>query len=236
MAVPVLTLITRALKGLSVYGPGEPIRQNDAADVLDALNLILDDWGADPQASVAEVVTTFLTTGVNPQTIGPTGHWVLPVRPVAIDSLVWVVAAGIYSPITVHTDPRWWNAQTVLNPGTLTDAFYNPELPNGSLYFSGVPASGTSVRVMTRTALAAVAQTASLTLAAGYQNALELTLMEAIADSFHVTLTERQIARAGKARGLIFGNNLRVPTLSCAGQGVPSVSCGRWDYRTGTWS
>lgn len=236
MAVPVLTLVTHALTGLSVYGPGDAISDADAGDVLDALNLILDDWGADPQASVAEVFTTFATTGVNPQTIGPTGHWVLPVRPAAIDALSWVVGTGIYSPITIHTDPRWWNAQTVLNPGTLTDAFYSADLPNGSLYFSGVPASGTNVRVMTRTALAAVALTASLTLAPGYQSALELTVMEAIADLFGATLSENQVRRAGIARGRIFAANLRVPTLSTRGLGLPGVSRGRWDWRTGTWA
>lgn len=232
MAVPVLTLIAHALKGISVYGPGEPIKPADAADVLDALNLIFDDWGADPQASVAEVFTTFVTTpALNPHTIGPTGTWVLPVRPVKIDGL----AVGGVS-ITVHDDPGWWLTQSVLSPGPLSGAFYNPGLPNGSLYFAGLPAAATSVVVMTRTALAAVALTASINLAPGYQSAIELTLMEAIADLFHATLTPNQIARAGKARARIFANNLRVPSLSTAGLGLPGMNGGTWDYRTGTWS
>lgn len=235
--VPVLTIVTHALKGIGAYGPGEPIKPADAADVLDAVNLILDDWGADAQASWAEVFTNFATTpSLNPHTIGPTGTWVLPVRPVTIDGLAWQVATGIYAPITVHDDPGWWLTQTVLNPGLLTQAFYSPDLPNGSLYFTGLPSSATTVRVMTRTALAAVALTASINLAPGYQSALELTTMEAIVDDFHLTLTEKQIQRAGKARSRIFANNLRVPSLSTAGLGLPGTCGGGWwDYRIGGW-
>lgn len=234
--VPALTIIRNALKGIGALGSGETIKPQDAADVCDAMNLILDDWGADAQASIAEVFTNFATTpSLNPHTIGPTGTWVLPVRPVKIDGLAWQVATGIYQPITVHDDPGWWLTQTVLNPGLLTQAFYNPTVPNGELYFTGLPSSATTVRVMTRTALAAVAQTASINLAPGYQSALELTLMEAIVDLFHLTLTPLQISRAGKARARIFANNLRVRSLSTAGLGLPGSCGGWWDYRTGSW-
>jgi len=234
--VPALTIIRNAMKGIGALGSGETMKASDAADVCDAMNLILDDWGADPQASVAEVFSTFVTTpSLNPHTIGPTGTWVLPVRPAHIDGLAWQVGVGMFSPITVHDDPGWWLGQSVLNPGLLTQAFYNPSVPNGELYFTGLPASATTVRVMTRTALAAVLQTASINLAPGYQSALELTLMEAIVDLFHLTLTANQVARAGKARARIFANNLVVPSLSTVGLGLPGTRGSWWDYRTGSW-
>lgn len=235
MVVPVLTVIRNVLQGLSVLGPHEAIKAADAITVLDALNTVLDDWNADGQASVAEVFTEFATTpALNPHTIGPTGTWVLPVRPVTIDGLAYEASSGVWVEIDVHHDAQWWLTQSVLDPGTLTDAYYAPDLPNGSLYFSGLPAAATTVRVMTRTVLASVLSTQSLTLAPGYKSALELTLMEAIADAFHATLTASQSQRAGKARARIFANNLRVRSLSLAGQAVPTASGGRWDYRTGT--
>ena len=236
MPIPVATIIRNALVGITAYAPGEPIKPADAADVLGELNLILDDWGADPQASVAEVFSTFATTpSLQPHTIGPSGVWVLPVRPVTIDGLAYEATTGVWLPIRVHDDPGWWLTQTVLSPGLLTDAFYNPAVPNGALYFTGLPSGATNVRVMTRTALAAVLQTASISLAPGYQSAIQLTLMEAIADLFNKTLTPSQIRRAGIARGRIFANNLRVPSLSTAGLGLPGMSQGQWDARTGSW-
>jgi hypothetical protein len=237
MPVPVLTLISHVLvTGLSVYGPGEPIAPEDAITVLDGINDVLDDWSAEAQSSVAGVLTPFVTQAIQPHTIGPTGTWVLPVRPVKIDGLALALSPGISTPITVHDDPAWWLAQQASGAGSLTDAYYAADVPNGSLYFSTAPAAGVAALLLTRWGLGAVGLTASLVLPPGYKTALQLTVMEAVADAFHATLTATQITRAGKARARIFGNNLRVPSLSAAGLGLPGMGGGTWNYRTGTWS
>jgi hypothetical protein len=234
MSVPVATIIGHVLvNGLAVYASGQPIKQADAQTVLDAINGVLDDWSANPQASVTGVISAFTTTGVQPVSIGPAGTWVLPVRPVKIDGLAVALSSGIYTPITVHDDPQWWLAQTSLTVGSQTDAYYAPDVPTGSLYFASLPAAGLAVRLLTRWALGAVTQTASLVLPPGYQTALEYTAMERVCDAFHVVLTANQTRLAGQARALIFGNNLRVPSLSAAGLGLPSLSTGWWDYTTG---
>jgi hypothetical protein len=237
MSVPVLTIVGNALKGHNVYAPGEPIKHADAQDVLSALNQILDDWNADGQASIAEVFTTFATTpSLQPHTIGPTGVWVLPVRPVTIDGAALESSPGIWTPIGVHLDPHWWLEQTLVTGASVSDLYYAPTVPNGEIYFTGVPGSALNVTLMTRTTLAAVLLTQSLTLAPGYESALTLTLMEAIADLFHATASASLATRAGKARARIWKNNLRIPSLSAAGLGLPGMQGGRFDARTGTWS
>lgn len=238
MSVPVATLISHVLvNGLSVYAPGESIKQTDAQTVLDAINTVLDDWNADTQASYAEVFLVAVTTGANPEVIGPagTGAWLMAARPVTIDGVSYDLGGGIYSRIYTTTDPRWWDAQQVSTGATVIGAYYAADEPNGHLYFSSPPASGSNVRLMLRTTLGPVAQTDAMTLPPGYQSALELTAMEAVVDAFHATLTAKQIERAGKARGRIWGNNLRVPSLSTRGLGLPGSRGRRWDYRTGTW-
>jgi hypothetical protein len=228
VAVPVATVIAHVLvNGLAVYAPAEPIKPADAITVLDAINTVLDDWAAETQASYAETWTTFVHTGVNPQTLGPTGIVVCAARPVAIDS---VVVAGV--PLFVTNDPAWWDAQPA---GGGIGVFYSADEPNGSLYFSPALSAGTSVRLMQRTTIGPVLQTDTLTLPPGYQSALELTVMEAVADAFHVVLTANQLTRAGKARARIWTHNLRVPTLSPRGFGLPGMTGGRWNYLTGTW-
>jgi len=235
MAVSVATIIRHVLvDGLAVVGAGEPVKPADAIVVLDAINGVLDDWSADVQTSVAGVVTPFTTQAIQPHTIGPTGTWVLPVRPVKVDGLAVALSSGVFTIIDVSDDPRWWLARQATGGA---GAYYAAEVPDGALSFaSGAPTAGLDVLLLTRWVLGSVLHTASLVLPPGYQSALELTVMEACVDAFHATLTANQIRRAGLARARIFANNLRIPSLSAAGLGLPGMTGGRWDARTGTWS
>jgi hypothetical protein len=234
MPTPVATIIANALAGHNVYLPGEPVPPAAAQTCLSLLNLIIDAWNADAGASVAEVFTPFATTpGLQPHTLGPTGVWVLPVRPVAIDGAAVALGAG-WTPITVHDDPDWWNRRSPINGGPIADLYYSADLPNGNVYLDGIPLSATPVRLMTRTVLGPVLLTQAIALAPGGELALTLTLQEAIAEPFHATISPALEKRAGKARGLYFKNNLRIPTLTARGQGAPGLRGWRWDYRTGT--
>lgn len=240
MAVSLQTIVRHVLTdALAVYAPGEPIPPADALTVLEAVNGVLDDWSAERQSSVAGVLSAFTTTpALQPHTIGPTGTWVLPVRPVKIDGLALALTAGFYTPIPVSDDPAWWLAQQAngLVAGVTSGAYYAPSVPNGALSFLSIPSAAYDVLLLTRWVMGAAASlTASLILPPGYQSALELTTAEAVVDAFHATLTEKQIQRAGKARARIFGNNLVIPTLSAAGLGLPGMGGRRFDARTGTW-
>jgi hypothetical protein len=234
MSVPVATIVGHVLvNGLAVYASGEPIKPADAITVVDAINLVLDDWRVETLASYAEVFTPLVTTGANPETLGPTGTWPMAARPVAIDGLGVALTAGIYTSIPVTTDPTWWADQSPLTGGLLTGAYYSADVPNGSLYLNSPPAAGTGIRLMQRTTLGPVLLTDVLVWPPGYQSAIEFTVMERVVDAFHGTLTANQIRLAGVARQRIFSNNLRVPSLSTRGLGLPGTRGGRWDYRTG---
>lgn len=229
MAVAVNTVIGHVLvNGLAVYSPGESIKAADAITVLDAINGVLDDWAAETAASFAETFIVFPFSGVNPQSIGPTGALVMPARPVAIDGVSVNDGSGRYRRIYTTNDPAWWNAQQLPNISVMGGAYYSADEPNGLLYFSAPPSAGTLLRLMMPTTLGPVLETDVLTLPQGYQSALELTVMEAVADAFHATLTPNQIRRAGIARGRIFSKNLRVPTLSTRRLGLPGRDVYPW--------
>jgi hypothetical protein len=235
MAVAVATIIANALAGHNIYLPGEPVPPAAAETCRSLLNQIIDSWNADAGASVAEVFTPFPTTpNLQPHTIGPTGVWVLPVRPVAIDAAACALGNGQWQDITVHDDGAWWNSRAPIAGAPITDLYYSADLPNGSIYLDGIPTGVSTVRLMTRTVLSAVLLTQSITLAPGGELALTLTLQEAIAEPFHATITPALERRAGQARGTYFKNNLRIPTLTACGQGAPGLRGGSWDYRTGT--
>lgn len=230
----VFTIIKNALNALAVYSPREPIKPEDADYCLSQFNQILDDWNADTQASYAETFVPLVTTGANPETIGPTGTFTMDLRPVSIDGLAYDLGTGIYKGVFVTNDPKWWASQSPSVGGSLFGAYYEAAEPDGKLYFSSVLATGTPLRLMLRTTLGPVRLTDALTLPQGYESALTLTLQEAIADTFHATVTPQMAARAGKARGRIFANNLVVPSLR-APVGTPGLSRGYWDFYSRTW-
>jgi hypothetical protein len=237
MPTPVATIIANALAGHNIYLPGEPVPPAAAATCLSLLNQIIDSWNADAGASVAEVFSLFATTpNLQPHTIGPTGTWQLPVRPVAIDAAALSIGANQWQDIAVHDSGDWWHARNPIAGAPILDLYYSADLPNGSIYFDGAPTGIAVIRLMTRTVLSAVLYTQSITLAPGGELALTLTLQEAIAEPFHATITPALERRAGQARGKYFKNNLRIPTLTACGQGAPGLHHGGWwDYRTGEW-
>lgn len=231
MSVSVLTVINHVLvNGLAAYSPGEPIKQADAQTVLEALNTVLDDWAAETAASFAETFVSLAFSGANPQLIGPgaPSPWTMPARPPTIDAVSVDDGSGRYRRLYTTMDPTWWNAQQLPNISILSGAYYSADEPNGMLYFSAPPSTGTLIRLMMRTTLGPVLQTDVMTLPQGYQSALELTTLEAVADGFHATLTPNQIRRAGIARGRIFSKNLRIPTLSTRRMGLPGRNVWPW--------
>lgn len=235
MAVAVASIIATALAGHNIYAAGEPIKPADAELCRVWLNLILDAWAGDRQTSIADVFTSFTTTPtLQPHTIGPTGTWVLPVRPAQITGAALSLGNGQWQPITVHDDPDWWDVRTPLAGGPITDLYYSADEPNGSIYFDGIPAAASTVRIRTPWAQGAVIATQVINLAPGGELALTLTLQEAIAEPFHVTVSASLERRAGQARGKYFAKNLRNPTLTARGQGLGGHFGARWDYRTGT--
>jgi len=221
---------------LNVYAAGASIKDGDAENCVDAVNEILSDWNAERQAVYVDRFDTFTTTpALQPHTIGPTGVWAMAQRPVSIEAATWLSAGAVAGRITIHRDPLWWDAQSSAAGSLSADAYYAPEMPNGKLYFVGIPVGAASVRLLTRSQFAPVVITDSLELPQGYPSALTLTLMETVAEDFGKDVSAKLERDAGKARGRIFANNLHVPSLSASGQGLPGLSGGRWDARTGQW-
>lgn len=232
----VLTIIKNALYGLNVLSPRETLKPDDANYCLSQLQIIFDDLNADIQSNYATRFVTVASTGANPETIGPSGTIVETVRPVQIDGLSYDLGSGLFQPVYVTSDPKWWQVQQLVTTGTvLFGAFYSPDEPNGSLHLAGLPATGTDLQLMLRTNFASVALTDALSLAPGYESALTLTLQENVAEAFHATVTPSLMQRAGKARARIFANNLRIPALRAAA-GTPGLCNGGWfDIQTRQW-
>lgn len=234
------TLVADAYTEIGALGAGETLSAEDLAWGLKKANRILDNWNAERAAVYADTFTTYvLTPSLDPHTIGPTGTWVVTQRPVSIEDAMLVYTSptpDLLVPITIR-DTQWWNALSMpaMTTALITDLYYDPTWPNGTLHFWPVCTTALSVRLHTRQYLSAIGTATTFTLPPGYQDALTLTLAEELAPSLNKELDARTVASAVQARARIFANNDDSLRIRTADSGLGGGS-GAWNYLSRTWT
>jgi len=233
-----IDVLTTAFIESNIFGPADPIPPEDMAFALNKVNRLLDNWNAKRRAVYCDVFTTFtLVPSLSPHTIGPTGTFVTPQRPVSIESASLVVSAGLLQDIAVHQDAAWY--ASVSTPGVTgplpTDVYYEKNWPLGKLYFWPVPTSAKQVELQSRVVLAALTLAGTFSFPPGYEDAITLTLGEALADAYPGSTAPAGLSRAAAAaRTTIFGNNDETPALATRDSGMPGGSGGSsYNWMTG---
>ena len=240
MATTFRTIATEAAQEIGVIASGETLSAADASVVLGKIKRLLNNWNADRRAVYATSFDTFtLVPNLSPHTIGPTGAtWTMTIRPVSIDGANLVLSNG-GTPTNLQIkirDNQWWLAQTVPTISTTvpTDCYYQPDWPNGKLYFWPVPTAAYDVQLMTRVLLNDVPDLdTTFTLPPGYHDAIVLTTAE---DSVSVLLGPQTpippvvMMTAREASSRIFDNNDQDPRLKTKDSGMQSSSGRRGDF------
>ncbi len=224
MPITGLDLVTGALLEHNVIQLGTDPSAEDADFVLGKLNRLVDNWNAKRGAVYCETIQLFtLTPSLSPHTIGPTGTFVTPARPESITAASVYISTTVKQPIDLDHDALWWDAQLI--PGQTstfpTDGYYEKDWPNGKLFFWPVGTGAQSVEIVSRVVLAAITLAGTFSLPPGYQDAITLTLAEAIATPYRRVVTPELKQQAQDARDQIFGNNLVVPALVTVDSGMP---------------
>lgn len=229
-------LISEALQELGIGNGGEALSNEDKETGLQKLARLVDRWNAKRAAIFADtLLRNALTPSLQPHTIGPTGTWTVSQRPVSIDGDgTLFLASGVTLPITQRT-MAWYQGlpAPTLTTGEPTDFVYNPEWPNGSIYFWPVPTSALQVQLRVRGILSAFALSTTFSMPPGYRDALTLTLAEECAPLFGMQAKPSTVLSATKARAEIFSNNTVMPPLVTAVPGMPGRRGGWFDHQTG---
>jgi hypothetical protein len=243
MSLTAADICRAALLDLNVFEPSDSVSNDDLAFVLTKLNRILDNWNADRTAVYADqFVTSTLTAALSPHLIGPTGSltFVVTQRPVSIEGavLIYATASAPQVALTLR-DAAWYRSLSIpsLSTAIPTDLYYEPDWPNGKLYFYPVPSAALRVTLWTRIVLSQLLLTDTFTLPPGYQDALTLTLSEDIATAYEKQIPASLTRKAQEARERVFLNNVDVPLLSTQDSGMPT-SGGRGNsgtYYSGWW-
>jgi hypothetical protein len=241
--VTVAELVTNAALDLGLIDPTESLSTADQSYLIAVLNRLLNAWNADRRAVYATAFADYtLTADLSPHTIGPTGATFTAVqRPVSIDGANLILdtsSPAVLTPIAIR-DAQWWLGQSVqaLSSDVPTDLYYQPDWPNGKLYFWPVPSAAYQVQLLTRVLLAdTLTSGVTFTLPPGYELAVQLTLEEYAARGFGKPLPPELPRQASLARATIFANNDQIPRLETHDAGMTPGTGGRradFNYLTG---
>jgi len=219
MIVPVLTIVEEAFGELNVFQPGASIPAPQSTLALSKLNQIIDNWNAERDKVWCEVFASFtLVPSLSPHTIGPSAATFTTVsRPVAIDGVslnLNINTPNVFVPIA-RIDYQVYQALSVPGISTAipTAVYYATDWPNGKLFFYPVPNFAYPVRFTYRTLFGVVTLADHLDMPPGYQEAITLTLSEAVAPSVGRAVPLQTATLAAKARARIEANNTLIPKL-----------------------
>lgn len=224
-----------------------PQALNSESELLDGmiyLNQQVDYWAA--RACYAWT-TTFrqftLTPGHQPYLIGPgllAPDFDVPIRPPNIVSASLILTGG-GSPVDVNIeirDNQWWHNKSVKSMTSTqpTDLYYEPDVPNGSLWFWPIATVANGVRIESTVQLQQFVTLDDCFIAPqAYLAAVTLTLAEELVDIWGTEMPPNLARRAMKARDALQSNNNLAPRIASADYGMPThPGGGDFNWQTGT--
>ena len=233
MGLPVFTaqdICRQAMLDAGVLGAGAPIPGDQAQDIVNKLNRILDNLNCEERFSYAE--TSFvgtLTAGLNPHLIGPTGTvtFVQAQRPIDIESANIVdtaVSPNVNVPLDV-VSYREYASLAVPSIATLFPKYlyYEQDWPNGKIFLYPVPTAPYGLNIWQRTILSQLLLTDTFSLPPGYWDAITLTLAEDLCAMFDQEPSQLLMTKARQARARVEGNNLSIPRIATKDAGMQGM-------------
>ena len=215
-----LGLINAAAQEIGVLASGEQLQPSDQAWGLQKLQRLIDRWNARRPMVYTTTFTPFsLVANLAPHTIGPTGTFPVNQRPVDIPS-IGLQLVSQNEPVEIPLNKRdrdWWAGQSIkgLTSTLPTDYYYEPDWPNGSIYFWPVPTAVNNVLVQQQLVIGqytGYGQTFSMPPA--YWDAIVYELALTLAPSFQ-TQPSQLLTEMWKASiKAIEGNNISSPRLA----------------------
>jgi hypothetical protein len=226
-----------------LHRPQGQLAPSEAADGMLFLNQLIDYWSARGCYSWTTTFPTYtLTPNHQPHLIGPgltSPDFAANQRPVRIVSANLILNTSSPStdqPINVR-DAAWWSAQRTkaVTSNVPTDLYYEPDVPNGQLWFWMVPTFPYGVRLEVMVQLQQfVALTDAFIAPPSFLAAVALTLAEQLVDLWGTEMPPNLARRALKARDALQSNNYLPPRIASADWGTNSSPRGDWNWMTGT--
>jgi hypothetical protein len=142
---------------------------------------------------------------------------------------------NVDQPLNVR-DADWWNNQRIktLASDIPTDVYYEPDWPNGSLYFWPVPDFAYGARLRLRSVVQQfAATTTTFSAPPAYQLALALTMAEHMCMWWGLQVPAGLPAQAVTARRAVQINNFKSPRIASADYGTRGRPRADFNYYSG---
>lgn len=207
-----LDLIKRAMRLTRALGIGETPSAAESTDCLEALNAMLDGWRLDRLLifGITEDTKT-LTIGDGSYTIGSSGD-INTTRPERLAEGSYVRVSGVDYPLAVLDASAWSSISLKTQRGIPVHIYYQRANPFGTVNLWPLPDAAYELHLLSYKAIQSFsALTDSVTLPAGYEDAIAYSLAERIAPEGYGAISPETIRLAKQARDrLIAGNAPRM--------------------------
>lgn len=218
--VTALTLISDAFVDVGVIGEGQTPNNADSQRGLRILNRLCEQWSIIRQFATTRTLSTFSwAASQSSRTIGPTGNFVLTMRPIEILGATWIDTSStpnVRIPVDVYPYSEYSKLSIPLLTATIMmELYYSPDTPNGTLYAYPTPTVTRSMVLETLTFFSTFATLAtSADLAPGYEAAIIGALIEQFSITWKRPLADLAALKARDARTFIKDLNSKPPTIS----------------------
>jgi len=230
ITVKVNDIIGAALKEIGQLAAGEAVPIDQAGDVLQKLQRVIDTFNArEPLIYNVNFNTFTIIPNTQPITIGPGQQFDINQRPVEIYSATVILNNTQPTQVEIRLnirDEQWWANQVVKNLTSTypTDLYYSPDWPNGGLYLWPIPTDANGMRLEYRTVLAEVTKYSdNFSLPPGYWDAIVYSLAISICPMYQVPVSQDLRALWQQAMKAILSNNVASPRGTTADAGMPGL-------------
>ena len=211
MATDITVLLTDCLIFVGAYAQGQTANPDDLSLAYRTVNRKLDSLSAEKLSMVGMGRLAGQLSGQASYALGPGLAWNASTRPIKIKSASTFANNGTEQAARITTADQWAQVRDKTRTGVyVEDLFYDNGFPTGVCYVSPMPSSGQIILWVFQAIPQLPAQTGTVNLAPGYEQAILTIAAIDLCIAFQRPVTQELAASAAQAKDVIVQLNAEV--------------------------
>jgi hypothetical protein len=211
MASNISDILTDSLILVGAYAQGQTPNTDDMSLAFRVINRKLDSLSAEKLSMVGLKRESYSLTGTTSYTYGPGQQWAPANRPIKIKSASVLSISGLEREAKIDTADEWAAVLDKTRTGIFAeDFFYDNGFPTGMCWLSPNPQGGSCVLWTYQAIPALPAQTGTVSLAPGFEQAIVDIAAVELCIAFQRPVTQELMLAATQAKQVIVELNAEV--------------------------